>query len=96
MHDNFFELGGHSLLATQVVARARERFDVELALPDILAEPTVANLAAQIERSRRDREERERMDAILGEVEALSAEEARDGFAGERGARGGPERDPAI
>jgi hypothetical protein len=42
--DNFFELGGHSLLATQVVARAQAE-GIELVLPDLFIDQTVAALA---------------------------------------------------
>lgn len=47
--DNFFELGGHSLLATQVVSRIRDTLQIEVALDNLFAAPTIAELAKQIE-----------------------------------------------
>ena len=46
---NFFDLGGHSLLATQVIARVRERLQVEIPLQRLFEYPTVIEFAAQIE-----------------------------------------------
>jgi len=46
---DFFQLGGHSLLATRWLARARKHFEVELALGDFLAQPTIAALARCIQ-----------------------------------------------
>ncbi|SDI21682.1 amino acid adenylation domain-containing protein [Pseudomonas sp. BS3767] len=51
-HDHFFELGGHSLLAVQLVSRLRQRFEVEVALRDVFAEPTLQGLARQVENAR--------------------------------------------
>jgi phthiocerol/phenolphthiocerol synthesis type-I polyketide synthase E len=48
--DNFFELGGNSLLLTQLVALMRRTFQVDLSLAELFNTPTVADIAAQIER----------------------------------------------
>lgn len=48
--DDFFSLGGHSLLAARVVARLNETFQLALPLIGFYQTPTIAGLAALIER----------------------------------------------
>ena len=46
--EGFFDLGGHSLIATQLMARIRERFDVELPVRQVFETPTIERLALAI------------------------------------------------
>jgi amino acid adenylation domain-containing protein len=51
-NDDFFDLGGHSLLATQVVNRLERIFEVSVPLRQMFDTPTVAGMAAYLDRQR--------------------------------------------
>jgi amino acid adenylation domain-containing protein len=65
VRDSFFALGGHSLLLVRMLARVRDRFQVELSLPEVFKTSTISGIAALIEK------------AAVDEIQALSDEEAR-------------------
>ena len=50
VNDNFFLLGGHSLLGTQLINRIGSTFGVNLPLLSLFDNPTLAGMAAEVER----------------------------------------------
>jgi amino acid adenylation domain-containing protein len=49
IHDNFFERGGHSLLIIQALSRIRDELQIDLPLPSVFEEPTVAGVAEALD-----------------------------------------------
>ncbi|MFI5911647.1 SDR family NAD(P)-dependent oxidoreductase [Dactylosporangium sp. NPDC051541] len=52
LDDEFFELGGNSLVAVQLIALVRKRLSVRLPMRDVFNAPTIAGMAATVERVR--------------------------------------------
>ena len=70
IHDNFFALGGNSLLATQLSSRVQAVFEVDLPLPVLFQQPTIAALAEFIAQASQEIEQ------LLAELEALTEDDA--------------------
>jgi natural product biosynthesis luciferase-like monooxygenase protein/amino acid adenylation domain-containing protein/non-ribosomal peptide synthase protein (TIGR01720 family) len=54
IHSNFFALGGHSLLAAQLMVHIHTTFKVKVPLRSLFEAPTIAEMAAIIERMQRE------------------------------------------
>jgi acyl carrier protein len=78
VHAEFFAVGGTSLRAVQLMTRIRETFQVEVDLPTVFTEGTIARLAELIDQALAQAAAAlpdEEMDKLLAEVEGLSDEE---------------------
>jgi phthiocerol/phenolphthiocerol synthesis type-I polyketide synthase E len=76
--DNFFELGGHSLLALQLTARLRETFRVDVSAERVLAAPTVALLASEVDRATEAAGQAQAtIEQMLTRIEQMSDEQVR-------------------
>lgn len=78
IHDSFFDLGGHSLAATRVVSQVIKQFQLEIPLQLLFTAPTIAEMAAVIDKHQEKIVSEEELDRMLSELESVSNEEARD------------------
>jgi hypothetical protein len=76
VHDGFLELGGDSLLAARVVARVRQVVMAELSASRLLEATTVCIMAEFIDHQMLNTAPSTQLDVLLGEIEALSDDEA--------------------
>ncbi|MCA1566172.1 MAG: acyltransferase domain-containing protein [Acidobacteria bacterium] len=76
IHDNLFDLGGDSLLVIQIVSRIRESLHIEVPLRAIFETPTIAELAASLDKLLQSmHEDTEKVAETLNLVEQMSDEE---------------------
>ncbi|UMB70701.1 non-ribosomal peptide synthetase [Mycobacterium paraterrae] len=61
--EDFFALGGHSMLGAQLSVRIGERFGIEVPLRSVFDNPTVAEMAVEVER------------LLMADIEAMSDDE---------------------
>ncbi|MFJ5680715.1 beta-ketoacyl synthase N-terminal-like domain-containing protein [Streptomyces sp. NPDC093097] len=73
--DDFYELGGNSLFAIQIVSRLRQECG-DFPMSTVFEAPTVDALAAAIRAHQAEAMGLDKFEALLREVESLSAEEA--------------------
>ncbi len=83
IHDNFFDVGGHSLKAMQLVSRIRREFGVALPLRRIFEGPTLAELAAIVERTPEDADQTA-LEHILDDLDQMTDDEAASQLVGQR------------
>jgi acyl carrier protein len=75
VQDGFFHLGGDSLLAIRVISRVRDVFKIEVAVPVLFENPSVAALAAALRSNEATRSSVEKVARALARLAALSPEE---------------------
>lgn len=70
IHDRFEELGGDSLLLLQIIAQIHSAFHVRLAVRDVLANPTIAQIAVLLTQHLSQISNYDLLAQLLDEIEA--------------------------
>ena len=76
IHDNFLALGGSSIQATQILSRIEHVLKVQLSIHRLFEHPTIESLAKLLEQELLVPSDPNNYARILGDIEALSDEEA--------------------
>jgi amino acid adenylation domain-containing protein len=76
IHDDFFDLGGHSLAASRIISRVFKTFQLEFPIKALYDSPTVTDMAGVIIEHQAKKLDKEELNRILAELEAISDEEA--------------------
>ncbi|MEW2128323.1 amino acid adenylation domain-containing protein [Streptomyces sp. NPDC007259] len=76
VEENFLDLGGDSLMAIRLVGRIQERLGVEVGVRDLLISPTIAHLAATVEKELLGASADSDFDAALQALEDMDEAEA--------------------
>ncbi|MEO5574569.1 MAG: non-ribosomal peptide synthetase [Gammaproteobacteria bacterium] len=76
VHDNFFELGADSLLGMQIITRVNSTLQVELVLPILFENPTIAELALAIIQAQSATAENQEIKYLLDQLSSISDAEA--------------------
>ncbi|MBI1295983.1 AMP-binding protein [bacterium] len=77
VEDDFLDLGGHSLQASQIVVRVLEHFQVELPSFVLFEASTVVEMAKRLLYSQLAQFSLDKVDGLLGDLEAMSEAEVR-------------------
>jgi len=76
IRDNFLDLGGHSLAATRVASQVIEKLQLKLPLRTLFEAPTIEQMAVVIIKNRGTEAMEQKLECMMGELHALSDEEA--------------------
>ncbi|MDM8515211.1 SDR family NAD(P)-dependent oxidoreductase [Desulfobacterales bacterium HSG16] len=77
IQDDFFDLGGDSLLGTQIISRVRNRFNIDLPVKSLFAEPTISGLSELMEQLRLEQADDEALASLIDQLEKMPDEEVK-------------------